>query len=372
MKTDKESIRIRLADDQEGFLKLRDEWNGLLERAATKSYFLRWEWLWRWWNVYGADKSLRIILVYKNEELIGIAPFYLTVAAWMNFFRVRRLIFLGTLEDALISEYMDLIYTSAHAEAVVKAVMEFISSGDLCDDIALRWISAESRTPAILEKICAAKKISFRRTDTMESPYITLPPDYSAFLANCGNSLRHQIRSNLTKLSRRTDAAFRRTSTPEELEEDFSELVRLHQCRWESRRLPGSFSDEPFRKFQGEVMKDMLGHGHLDLWFLSVSGKNIAVLYNICYNGKIYFYQSGLDVGFAREISPGLLLHNRCIEDAIKRGLTEYDFLIQGYTDSYKRRWTKEARPLCEVYMNLSGVVKMVSGLKRRLARTYR
>lgn len=105
-------------------------------------------------------------------------------------------------------------------------------------------------------------------------------------------------------------------------------------------------------------MEEMLQNGHLELRFLCVSGKNISVLYNIKYRNKIYFYQAGLDISFDRSLSPGLLLHAHSIEEAIKDGVEEYDFLAEGSMDSYKERWSKECKYLCDIYMARARIVK--------------
>ena len=78
----KSDLVIQKVHTKEGFNSLKDRWNTFLAESPANSFFLRWEWLWNWWKVYGeANFTLCILLVYRDAELIGICPFYLTKKA---------------------------------------------------------------------------------------------------------------------------------------------------------------------------------------------------------------------------------------------------------------------------------------------------
>ncbi len=53
----------------------RAAWNGLLSQSDADTVFLTWEWLYSWGENYlHAGRSLFIVMVYKDDELVGIAP----------------------------------------------------------------------------------------------------------------------------------------------------------------------------------------------------------------------------------------------------------------------------------------------------------
>lgn len=368
----KMAIDVRMVQTLKEFHLLQERWNSLLAESQTNSFFLRWEWLWTWWNVYKEDNyRLCILLVFRGDELIGIAPFYVINRLRENIFTIRRLMFLGTKEGSVISEYMDIIYREGHEEVVIRKIMDFIVKENICDDICLHKVDTSSRTIPILQQPAGGKENLNIVELTVESPYIILPSKYEDFLNQLGSSMKYKIRNHQRKLSKYSEVVFRKTENIAELERDFSELVKLHQLRWESRGLLGSFVGERFYLFQKTVMHDMLKNGHLDLWFLSVAGKHIAALYNIRYNNKIYFYQAGLDVTFDKHLSPGILLHNHCIEIAISDGLREYDFLLQGSLDAYKKSWTREYKSMCDIYVVRPGIMKFVMSARNKAKNAY-
>ncbi len=365
-------LTVQLVQDTGEFGALREPWNELLTRSATDNVFLRWEWLWAWWTVYREPGDLlSIALVRRGPELVGIAPLYRRTRIRAGWLPVRVLMFLGTHPGCVTSEYMDLIYPS-DTEAVVGAVVEAFAREDGWDEMALQSVDTASRTlPALADagrRVNGAWFVERR----VECPYIKLPHTIEEFSKQCSPSLRYNIRRGRARLAGYRDVVFRRTTTPDELDADFAEMVRLHQRRWESRAQAGSFAAEPFARFHKAVMADMLRDGSLELRFLSIDGRNVAVLYNIKYKNKIYFYQSGLDTSFDRKLSPGLLLHSHSIEQAIADHLDEYDFLMQGDRDSYKQRWTKDCRYVCDAYLTRGGLTKWATSLYHTAKVCYR
>ena len=366
------SLHVQRIRTSEEFYSLNDKWNNLLEGSPVNTIFLRWEWLWSWWNAYKErEYELCILLVYSADDLIGIAPFYIVHRRLGNIFPVRRLLLLGTKEGSVISEYMDIIYRAGKEDSVIKKIIEYIELENICDDICLHKIDTSSKSIPLIQKVSKDTGYLCNIYDRFESPYIALPTDYNDFLNSLSSSMRYKIRRNKRRLEKYRGVIINKTSNITELEENFIELIRLHQARWNERKMKGSFSDEKFVIFHKMVMQYLLNHGYLYLSFLSIDNKNIASLYNIKYKNKVYFYQSGTDISFDHGLSPGLLLHSYCIEEAIKEGLEEYDFMIKGEMDSYKKSWTKNYRYMCDIYIVRPKVLKFLTSLKDKARHCY-
>ncbi|MBE9529473.1 MAG: hypothetical protein IME99_09575, partial [Proteobacteria bacterium] len=143
----KTDIRHEVISTTEQFGSMQAEWNRLLKLSDSNHIFLSWEWLWKWWNIYSTEKeSLCIILLYRGEVLIGIAPFYRVTKQWKNLFSYRRVLFLGTTELSLISEYLDIISRPEDIETVVQGVLEAVLDEDLSDDLRLQKFDTSSRS----------------------------------------------------------------------------------------------------------------------------------------------------------------------------------------------------------------------------------
>jgi hypothetical protein len=369
--SDNKSIRIQLISDTDEFSLLEEKWNTVLSDSTANSIFLRWEWLYYWWIAYKEDNyKLVVVIVFREDKIIGIAPFYIANVSCMGVIPVRRLLFLGTKEGDIMSEFMDIICNPGDEDTVIKTVIEFIIQENICDDFYLQKIKSSSKTISLFMRLAEERKLFFIIHEEYESPFVRLPSTMDDFLHGLSSSMRYKIRKNRRKLDKYSHVEFRKTSDSSELERDFEELVRLHQLRWKSKNHPGSFADKSFFLFQKTVMTHLLKNGYLDLWLLSVGDKNICANYNIRQNGKIYTYQSGIDTSFDASIAPGYLLHSYCIENAIQHGFSEYHFLLMGHFDAYKKRWANNTNDLCDIYIALTGVMKVLMTLKYK-ARNY-
>ena len=87
--------------------------------------------------------------------------------------------------------------------------------------------------------------------------------------------------------------------------------------------------------------------GALDLLWLVVRGEPVAVVYNIVFRGKVYFYQSGRRVDVPKGVKPGIALHALALKRSIEAGRREYDF-PKG-ASRYKREFALAERPLVTV-----------------------
>ncbi len=358
------AIVITRVNTSEGFYDLRKAWNTILDKSSLDSYFLRWEWLWEWWQAYAEERfELCIFTVVRNGALIGIAPFYVKrYEYWNKLVSGKRLMWLGTSEGSVISEYMSVIVDNGEDDFINLKILEKIKLENICDDIYLHKIDRSSKFFSSFSKAADHLKFKNKILNVTESPYIKIPSSMDEFMKGLSGSMRYHIRRKQRVLENNHDkVVFRKTESLEELEKDLQVFIQLHQMRWNYRNMPGSFSMDRFLRFQKAVMKKMFENGHLELCFLSVDDRAVAALYNIKYNGKIFFFQAGMDTEYDPKLSPGTLLHQSRIEKAVEEGISEYDFLGMGSDDNFKKSWTKNFRPLCDMYLTRSKILYLMS-----------
>src|SRR2546428_694094 len=74
----------------------------------------------------------------------------------------------------------------------------------------------------------------------------------------------------------------------------------------------GVFASARFTRFHDLVMPKLLSdprEGGLDLTWLSVRGRPIAIAYNVTYGDRVFFYQSGRALDLPKGVRPGIALH---------------------------------------------------------------
>ena len=346
----------------EDFILLKEKWNLLLSVSSADNFFLRWEWLWNWWEVFRtSNMELCILLIEKeNGEVVGIAPFYLKRRLLGGIYPLKRLMFLGTQTEgpgSIGSEYMNIICRKGEEESIAKYLFDQIVKHNFCDEIYLSKMDTSSIAFNLFMKIATGERLLSIVFNESKSPYISLPSAWEGYLNGLSSSMRYKIRNERRKLEKSAKVAIKKTCDEAELGSNFQEFIRLHQTRWLSRNMEGAFSSAKFTLFHKNVVSSLMKSGYLDLIFLSVDGKNSAATYNIIYNNKVYFYLSGLDTNNGKGAF-GLILHSYCIEEAIKSRIHEYDFMLKGKLDAYKDQWTKEHRILADLYIAHTGAAK--------------
>ncbi len=336
-------------------------WNDLLSLSPANNYFLTWEWLWNWWEIYARKgDELAILVLEEGDEVTTIAPLYIRKRLLRGIFPVRRMMFLGTQEEGDVdvgSDYMDLIYKEGLEEASVDVLFNVLGESNICDEIYFSKMDTSAKTFTLIQEKALKRQFLTLIANEFLSPYIQLPATWDDYLKIVSSRMRRTIKDESRKLQNCKNVVFRKTKDPLEMATDFAELARLHGSRWALKGIEGAFSNKKFTAFHTNVMKWMLEKGNLELVTLSEDGQNRAVVYNILYKNKIYVYQIGIEID-DRKISFGYLLHFYCIEEAIKKGLTEYDFLPKGTTDSYKDHFAKESRAVSDIYIACRWAVK--------------
>jgi CelD/BcsL family acetyltransferase involved in cellulose biosynthesis len=277
--------RIERIDDPERLAALAEDWSALWERCPVATPFQAPEWLLPWWRHLGRGR-LRSFAAWEGERLVALAPgftrryFGTPVVRWS---------LLGTGQ----TDYLDLLVEPGResvAQAVLDALVgslrghEFADLQQLPPESPLAELDVPASHLRISQEVC---------------PRIALPFQLERLL----ESLPARMRENLRYYRRRLAQAGRprfEVATEATLEELLAAVIRLHQARWRRRGLPGGF-----------------------------------VAAAVC-RGRMLYYLGGFDPAHAA-LSPGTLLTAHAMEDAIRHGAAEFDFLRGG--ERYKYAW---------------------------------
>jgi CelD/BcsL family acetyltransferase involved in cellulose biosynthesis len=315
----------------------RHAWLDLLARSSTNEPMLSPQWLETWWQVFGEGRNLRTVLVYQDGRLIGLAPLLARRIWHRGVIPLRRLELLATGEpeaDEIYSEYLNLISEQGQEARVARVIVTALRDGKLgpWDELSLDMLDGLSpMTRALLHELRRARLLE-EVTPHRPCPFIPLPATWEAYLNQISSSRRYFIRRTLKAFEQWAgdELVLKRASTLAELDQGFDILSELHGKRWQHAGSKGVFSSEPFTRFHRTVMAKLLASDNLELIWLCKGNRPLAAVYNIVWDNKVYFYQSGRCTDVPAKVRPGIAIHVYAIQDSIKRGRTKYDFLAGG------------------------------------------
>ncbi len=304
------------------FDALAPEWQALWARCPEATPFQHPAWLLSWWRHF-APGDLFSVTVRHAGRLVGLAPFYIETGPYG-----RRILPVGI----SLSDYLDVLLDPDFSQAAGRAIVEHLQRE------AARWDGwdLEDLAPgaAALGLPCPAGCAEVAG-EQHACPVLQLPATLDTFSSlPPARKLRH------LRLARNRAA---RRGTIELIKEDGSApgefldvLFRLHQAWWASRGGLGLLVDERVQRFHQEAVPNLLCIGAARLYSLRIAGRVAGAYYGLLHGGRAYFYLTGLNTDFAFE-SPGLILIAHAIEEAVREGAREFDFL-RG-RESYKYEW---------------------------------
>ena len=151
-------------------------------------------------------------------------------------------------------------------------------------------------------------------------------------LSNRSRSFRDQIKRRERRLQKTYRVNYRQTVEPDRLDQDFSELMRLHELRWGSGSVGLTRATEQFHR---QLLRTALDRQWLSLWFLELDGRPVAANLNFRFAGVEVYYQAGRDPAYDQD-NVGLALLVHTIAAAADAGMSEFRFLRGD--QEYKRR----------------------------------
>lgn len=336
--------------------ELRPHWLALQQCSGADEPMLSPSWLINWWLIFGGldGRQLRVILFHRNGRLVGLAPLLIRQVWHRRLIPFRRLEPLGTGEaesDAICPDYLNVLAERGTESALASALVEVLADGALgtWDELVIPKMDGEGTMPSLLADAFTSAGCSAQLRETDAAPYIPLPPTWEAYLQALSPSRRYYINRSLRDFEKWAGgpADVHCAASPADLEEGRRILVQLHQQRWTEADRSGVFSSPRFTAFHQAVQADLLQTGNLELLWLCARGEPVAAVYNIVWNGKVYFYQSGRKMDLPESVRAGVVLHAHAIRRAIELGRREYDFLAGAAR--YKSQLALASRPLVEL-----------------------
>jgi len=316
-------VDAQLLDNIDALHSIESQWSALYEACPYAAPFQHPAWILPWWNAFGSGKVFTFA-VWDGRRLLALLPAFLH--EWEG---QRQITLLGN----GISDRLGPLAVPGHAEAAMPAILEALarraSEWDVCSfedlpaDCGSMWEHRELIGKTIPYHVCACRR---------------LPDSADALQASLPHGLRRNLRRYLDKMRSAGQVQFRCAASEDEFETYLKALFRLHACRWNQRGEPGMLSGA-LRSFHRESALRLWRLGKARCFALRLDGAPIAAIYGFSDKQRFWSYQSGFDPAMM-EYSPGSLILNFAMEQAIAEGNRIFDFLRGD--ERYKRDWGTE------------------------------
>jgi len=305
-------MQANIVTSDEELEALAPEWLQLWRNTSDSTPFQSPMWLLPWWKYFGSDQ-LHVIAFRNHGGLEALAPLYILRDPDSSES-------LGLLLGTGISDYLDVLAPAEHGDRIVGALTKA--------DCAI-WDFQQLRPTSPLLSTTVPDGWSENVEDHDRCPVLSL--EAAAPSTHFRKKLRYYRRS----LERGGELTFEKANA-ENLDRLLASLFELHAARWQRRGMSGMLADDVVQQFHRDVARAMLAAGALRMYGMSVGGRTVAVFYGFAHGQTVYFYLSGYDPELEK-LSPGTVIVDHAIEQAVSDGGTTFDFL-RGAED-YKYAW---------------------------------
>ena len=323
---------IKEVNSFEELLKLKSEWNNLLDNSETNTIFLRHEWITNWWRFFGHDKELLVLVARQNEKIVGIAPLMLTYSKTFGV-KSKKIQFIG----APMSDYSDFIIAE-HKEMVLNAIYDYLFQNKrLWDAISLEEIPSNSSSLTASHKILKGSTKNFDVYFTNECMKLDFKVDGEDSIWKLLN--KRDITRHIRFFEENGKLDCYKAENQNEMQSLMPAFFEQHIRIWDKKGIPSMFNNENCKQFFLELSRELLQKQKFDLWVLKFNEKVIAMNIGFAHANKYITYCHSYDLEYLKH-APSMVLFKYFIEYYFKQGFDEIDF-SRGL-ESYKFRFSNK------------------------------
>ncbi len=340
------SLSMEIIRDGEGLQRLLPHWDALLEGNATRTPFMRRDWIELWWRHCAADHQPLIGAAWTQEgSLVAVVPFVIGPGAAPARRHLRHLAFLGGLGE-VVAEGLDLLCLPSHEASLSTLLDKTLAAacGDW-DTAHFGFLDLASHHFARLRNALERHASEVRLVNQQQSPLIRFNDGgWDAYLSQRSSSFRKKYRRLVAESEKAHRLTVREARQPQEAAGLLEILMNLHAERWTVGQ--SLFLQPRTRTFHEDLVARWCPHQKAVLLVIEFDGRPVAANYAFVENGRLWDYQGGWSLADIAH-SPSKLILAENIRWAMRQGLREYD-LLPGDVE-YKKKWTKEHRLVADL-----------------------
>ncbi|WP_067480081.1 GNAT family N-acetyltransferase [Actinomadura hibisca] len=307
--------------NETALLRVAAQWQELHERCPEATPFQTHAWIRSWWHHYGSSGRLRLVLVRRNDQLVGAAALLM-----------KRRWGCQVLEPlaAAQSDFSDVLLDPEHAPQAAKRM-----AAALMDEPGWHVLSFPEVRPSAAVGLLAAHwpRPTWRVPASM---CLQLPAsDVAAFLGRLPGRTASKTRARLRKIDACRLAVL---PTPaDQAAPAVHELLDLHIRQWRDRGINPEHMSDRFRRHLAEAVTAMIGQGQAELFQYRRDGELVAADLVLVGGDFVGGYLFGCDPGLRDRVDVSLMLVRQDLEYAVERDRPVLNFLRGA--ESYKLKW---------------------------------
>jgi CelD/BcsL family acetyltransferase involved in cellulose biosynthesis len=310
------NLRTEVLDEADALERMAPAWDRLAVECSRP--FCAPAWLCAWWrHVAPDDAQLRFVVVNEGEDLIGVAPWFLTSER----FGLRTLKGIGS----PISRSVEPLAAPRRELEVARAIAAALAASPSAPDVlCFDGIDGGSRWPGDLARAWPGGPAAMLTRYELPTSSLSLHGEagFASWFAGKSRNFRKDLRRDRRRFELRGGRI--RLATTQTLEPDLEAFARLHRRRWEHRGGSMFLSDDVERML-ADAARALVPLGRFRLWSLEIGNEIISSHLALTAGSEYSYWLTGFDERYAK-LSPSILGTLVIVEDAFACGAQRIDF----------------------------------------------
>jgi hypothetical protein len=243
-------------------------------------------------------------------------------------------------------DYSNFILQRNREEDALAALAEWCRANlrrwDVVRFQPIREDSLLMREDLFLSKIGCPFRIKQRST----APFLRFQPEWTSYENGISRKRAKSVRYEVRNLFRKFAGRFEEAAEGKPICDAIEHLMDLHQTRMHEKHQVGAFALLRAREEFRALARELGDRGLCKVHSIKSNERTIAAVVTFEFRGTISYYQVGFDNEYGR-LSPGKVLQALRIDEAIKDGAVEFDFLDGD--EPYKLTWANGKRRLYSI-----------------------
>ncbi|MCP4746135.1 MAG: GNAT family N-acetyltransferase [Desulfobacteraceae bacterium] len=332
-------IRINEIKDFNDFLPLKEKWNSLLKKSTTNSVFLSHEWIRCWWEAYGREKKISIILFFEGDNLKAIGPLMVSKRIF-NGLPIKSISFIENDETPHCGLLVDRSYEFS---IILSTLIQHLTSQKKWDIILFRKVFENNQIYDELKCICNRRNYSLVSRKSLCSPILKIESDWDSFYSGKSQRFKKKIRYDLNRLKKQGCIEIQMHESLEQIEKVLDDIFRVGLRSWQGKKGKSIGSTKQNRLFFSKLPRALNENENgILIWTLSLDGKIISYEYHVKQKDYVYALRGEYDTRH-QPVGPGVVLDSEIVRNLFNNRVRRYNMCGDPYP--YKLRWTSDILP---------------------------
>jgi CelD/BcsL family acetyltransferase involved in cellulose biosynthesis len=318
------------------------EWDALAARCGAPTIYSSREWCACWQRHCGGSGGVRAIVVRDGGDgrMVGLGVFGATRQTIGGCWSRRVMTPLGSLSPAH-AQYLGPLYEGGDERGALEGMAAGLidAAAQLgCDAFYFEHFLPGDSTERFVAAVEARIGRRFHRWAGPPTWIVALPDDEEAYRRQLSSNLRKKL-ARLRNVLEREEGVIERVTRPEAATAVLEAFRGFSLSRFDGQGERSAFADPGLFAFVGDLVGRLLPTNRAVVFELRVAGRTAGA--SIAFHaGKWMGYYSAAFDPVHEKLSPGALLIDAMMREAVARGCTCVDLLAG--SDGYKRQWAPE------------------------------